>query len=80
MKKQKEIGIFGKQKYEKEDNELVKKVKYATENISKLQDKYRGNETISPKIDNWIDYLIKQSDNLSIDLINNLNKEINQLI
>ena len=58
MKKQKEIGIFGKQKYEKEDNELVKKVKYATENISRLQDKYRDNATISPKIDNWIDYLI----------------------
>jgi hypothetical protein len=58
----------------------VKKVKYATENISRLQDKYRDNATIAPKIDNWIDYLIKQGDNLSIDSINNLNKEINQLI
>ena len=80
MKKQKETGIFAKQKYEKEDNEFVEKVKYATGNISKLQDKYRDNETISPKVDNWIDYLIKQGDNLSIDSINRLNKEIDQLI
>ena len=80
MKKQKLTGITEKQKYEKEDTELASKTKYATIEISKLQVKYRGNETYESKIENWIDYLEKHSDTIDIESINMIIKEINQLI
>lgn len=78
MKIQKKTAIIEAQVNEKEDTELAQQVKYATEQISKLQIKLRDNEKVQVQLDAFIDVIVKHSETMSIDTINRIIKEINQ--
>ena len=78
MKIQKKTAILEAQENVKEDSELVKQLRYATETITKLQTKYRGDEKMEPKIDGLIDIVVKHSETMNLDTCNRIIKEIHQ--
>lgn len=78
LQKNKSAAIVEALENEQKDAELVRKLRLATGLISKLQAKYRGNQSMNNKIEGFVDTIVKHSDTMDATICDRILYDIQQ--